>query len=492
MMTMPNQYTVMIERDGKWYIAYCPEVPGANGQGRTIEECKASLADAIELILEDRIIVTDGGEVMPAKNAFSLVELLTVLALILILILTALPSFIESKTASNLSLARSRLMAMKQAMQYHERDWGSVPPDFNDPGLIIYAFRCRAESTKKCSCAMVTSVTTSGGLQTSRTSIGPLGEYQHLFYAPGIFCPLTTPVPYVTQLQTIDPFQNGKATMGYNSFYDNGPVVEYGLVASAGPDRIAGHWSPNYSAYGICGENTTGKGMPYSPTNGSKSCGDLWTMVSPCVSTATSTCMADQRYDTRDHFGSDPPSDDSDDDSIKNVIEAAAPNRGDGNSDGIPDTEEPHVVSLPNAADGKFVTLVAPVGAMFAEVKAVSRESVAGVPGELLLPVGLWDFRVEGVPASGTFTVQFRAEGDHAWTGYYKYGSVPSITETHWYDFDFDGSTGVSINAPTITLQFVDGSRGDDDLVKNRIIDDLGGPVAGTVSTVKDWSLYGE
>ena len=37
-----------------WYIAYCPEVPGANGQGRTIEECKASLADAISLILEDR------------------------------------------------------------------------------------------------------------------------------------------------------------------------------------------------------------------------------------------------------------------------------------------------------------------------------------------------------------------------------------------------------------------------------------------------------
>jgi len=29
-------------------------VPGANGQGKTLEECRASLAAAIKLILEDR------------------------------------------------------------------------------------------------------------------------------------------------------------------------------------------------------------------------------------------------------------------------------------------------------------------------------------------------------------------------------------------------------------------------------------------------------
>jgi predicted RNase H-like HicB family nuclease len=51
---MHNEFTAIIERDGEWYIAYCPEVPGANGQGRTIEECRKSLADAIALILEDR------------------------------------------------------------------------------------------------------------------------------------------------------------------------------------------------------------------------------------------------------------------------------------------------------------------------------------------------------------------------------------------------------------------------------------------------------
>ncbi|MBO1223326.1 MAG: type II toxin-antitoxin system HicB family antitoxin [Candidatus Scalindua sediminis] len=51
---MHNEFTAIIERAGEWFIAYCPEIPGANGQGRTIEECRESLKEAIMLIMEDR------------------------------------------------------------------------------------------------------------------------------------------------------------------------------------------------------------------------------------------------------------------------------------------------------------------------------------------------------------------------------------------------------------------------------------------------------
>jgi predicted RNase H-like HicB family nuclease len=51
---MHNEFTAVIERDGDWFIAWSPEVPGANGQGRTLEECRQSLAAAIQLVLEDR------------------------------------------------------------------------------------------------------------------------------------------------------------------------------------------------------------------------------------------------------------------------------------------------------------------------------------------------------------------------------------------------------------------------------------------------------
>ena len=51
---MHNEFTAIVERDGKWHVAYCPEIPGANGQGRTKEAYLKSIAEAIDLILEDR------------------------------------------------------------------------------------------------------------------------------------------------------------------------------------------------------------------------------------------------------------------------------------------------------------------------------------------------------------------------------------------------------------------------------------------------------
>jgi predicted RNase H-like HicB family nuclease len=51
---MRNEFTAILEQDGPWYVAYCAEVPGANGQGKTREECLTNLREAIGLILEHR------------------------------------------------------------------------------------------------------------------------------------------------------------------------------------------------------------------------------------------------------------------------------------------------------------------------------------------------------------------------------------------------------------------------------------------------------
>lgn len=52
---MRHEFTVLIEKADQYYIGYCPEVPGANGQGETVEECRHSLREAIDLILRDRL-----------------------------------------------------------------------------------------------------------------------------------------------------------------------------------------------------------------------------------------------------------------------------------------------------------------------------------------------------------------------------------------------------------------------------------------------------
>ena len=37
---MHNESTAIIERDDEWHIAYCPEIPRANGQGKSMEEAR--------------------------------------------------------------------------------------------------------------------------------------------------------------------------------------------------------------------------------------------------------------------------------------------------------------------------------------------------------------------------------------------------------------------------------------------------------------------
>lgn len=53
---MKGELTAIIEpapEGGFWAI--CPEVPGANGQGETVNEAKENLKEAVALILEDRL-----------------------------------------------------------------------------------------------------------------------------------------------------------------------------------------------------------------------------------------------------------------------------------------------------------------------------------------------------------------------------------------------------------------------------------------------------
>lgn len=72
---MHNEFTALIERDGDWFVAFCPEVPEANGQGRTAEAAKLDLASAIALVFADR-----REEALRLASADALREVVTVAA----------------------------------------------------------------------------------------------------------------------------------------------------------------------------------------------------------------------------------------------------------------------------------------------------------------------------------------------------------------------------------------------------------------------------
>ena len=167
---------------------------------------------------------------------------------------------------------------------------------------------------------------------------------------------------------------------------------------------------------------------------------------------------------------------DEDGDALGDQVEDRAPNGGDGDSDGVPDREQGNVTSLRNVVDGEYVTIRVAQGSRLTDVEARENPSPANAPALGFL-AGFFSFRILGIPVASSAEVEmFLPEGTVV-VSYWKYGPTPSNPIPHWYPFLFDGTTGAQVNGNRVTLHFVDGQRGDDDLIANGRIADDGAPV---------------
>ncbi|HPF37195.1 MAG TPA: MopE-related protein [Phycisphaerae bacterium] len=173
-----------------------------------------------------------------------------------------------------------------------------------------------------------------------------------------------------------------------------------------------------------------------------------------------------------------------DEDGVDAATEDGAPNGGDGNNDGVKDSEQANVASLPNG-DGNYLTIVSPLGTTLANVVASDNPSPGDAPEGVTFPMGFVSFEVLGLQPGGSVDVTMIAALPAGATidTYWRYGPEPGDPAPHWYEFLFDGATGATLNGAEITLRLTDGQRGDDDLSANGRIVDPGAP-ATTPSVV--------
>jgi len=159
---------------------------------------------------------------------------------------------------------------------------------------------------------------------------------------------------------------------------------------------------------------------------------------------------------------------DSEGDGVVDSIEDAAPNAGDGNNDAVLDSTQQHVASFPGES-GDYITTetssLTPfqsfnvLGTTYARTTSDS----SGLTTDRDFEDGYFGFELLNVlPGDNVVTVTLPAGS--APDQFFNYGPTPDDNTPHWYEFDFDGTTGAEINANIIRLHYADGQRGDSDL----------------------------
>ncbi|MCP4592721.1 MAG: M23 family metallopeptidase [bacterium] len=174
---------------------------------------------------------------------------------------------------------------------------------------------------------------------------------------------------------------------------------------------------------------------------------------------------------------------DGDVDSVDDETEDLAPNQGDGNGDGVLDSLQLRVVSVPSAATGAYLTLVAEPPCLPTNMRTL----VAGdgeVPADRAFahPQGLLAFDLVGLGGerctTADLTLFVHGEEDLSGAEYRKYGPTASHPSPHWHRID--ATIGATLIddwlVPTVEMSLFDGGTGDGDGIADGVITDPGGP----------------
>ncbi|CAN7347961.1 Ig-like domain-containing protein [Massilia sp. LjRoot122] len=155
--------------------------------------------------------------------------------------------------------------------------------------------------------------------------------------------------------------------------------------------------------------------------------------------------------------------------SVEDPVPGARGVTGDGNGDGVADSAQLNVASLPTIVQGApYATLEVAAGLSLTSVSSIA--AATGLPRNVKMPVGQFDFTIGGVTPGGSAQVSIYVDSSYKVNGYYKLDAG-----NNWVNL---ATSVVPVGSKTkLTFSLTDGGIFDSDGVVNGSISDPGGPV---------------
>ncbi|MBE7503131.1 MAG: fibronectin type III domain-containing protein [Verrucomicrobiales bacterium] len=150
----------------------------------------------------------------------------------------------------------------------------------------------------------------------------------------------------------------------------------------------------------------------------------------------------------------------------------------DGDGDGVPDHLQDNV-TVRHTLDGQhYFRASTPLHAGLARITPVPIPDPGNLPPGVTLPFGAFTITAFGAieAAGGELLLALDFPEGVPFNSWYLYGGRPGAPHFQWYEFLYDGRTGAEIDGSHVTLHFVDGDRGDHDLLLDSNLVTQGGP----------------
>ncbi|MFH1744077.1 MAG: prepilin-type N-terminal cleavage/methylation domain-containing protein [bacterium] len=202
-------------------------------------------------------------------RAFTLIELLIVVAIIGILAAIAVPNFLGAQIRAKTARARSDIRSMENVVQMYILDNGRRPIDCDDPGSAQYLGGLGCGTVQNGAPATVKGIPEFSGAA--------------MFMSFSQYKIFTTPVAYISGPMS-DAFVRGGA-LSFNTRYSQSATqAESYTFSSVAADMQTGDWGFFYLP------NSGFLGTQYDPSNGLTSRGDIY--VANCLSDLDSGAKA--------------------------------------------------------------------------------------------------------------------------------------------------------------------------------------------------------